>query len=261
MGLALPLADFAFTLASAQGADHRVHGRDSTISRRPGSSCRAGRRPQHRLAVAVRRAARDATWIVRIENIVPEVPRVKLWATSDLHVGYKENRARCGGAPGSPRRLADRAPAIRAKPPAQLDCVLRTLTPSIQAADVGAGNHDLWTPRDARPGPARRGALRTAGRPVPELRRPYSGRSVRQVAGRRSAARHRADCSCSLTIRSGRHRVTTGAGGQLGVGDGRAIGGRGLCSRPIRTDARCVVRQRGSRPPKTPGSRVPRMSG
>jgi 3',5'-cyclic AMP phosphodiesterase CpdA len=70
---------------------------------------------------------------------------VNLWAISDLHVGYEENR-----------RAVD---AMRARPddwlilagdtgetPAHLDFVLKTLAPRYAQIIWTPGNHDLWTP-------------------------------------------------------------------------------------------------------------------
>ncbi|MDH4066563.1 MAG: metallophosphoesterase [Acidobacteriota bacterium] len=75
---------------------------------------------------------------------------MKLWAIADLHVGYQANRAALeslGSYPDDWLIVAGDA----ADTPAQLDFVLRTLTPRFRQVLWVPGNHDLWTPRDLPP--------------------------------------------------------------------------------------------------------------
>jgi 3',5'-cyclic AMP phosphodiesterase CpdA len=71
---------------------------------------------------------------------------VKLWATSDLHVGYEENRSaveRLTAAPEDWLIIAgDTGESL-----AHLELVLKTLTPRFAQIVWTPGNHDLWTPR------------------------------------------------------------------------------------------------------------------
>jgi len=70
----------------------------------------------------------------------------RLWAISDLHVGFEDNR-----------RLVDALPAYpgdwlivagdTGETPSHLDFVLRTLEPRFAQLIWTPGNHDLWTPR------------------------------------------------------------------------------------------------------------------
>lgn len=72
--------------------------------------------------------------------------RMRLWAISDLHVGYEENRR-------AVERLAAAAEdwlilaGDTGESPAHLDFVLKTLTPRFAQIIWAPGNHDLWTPR------------------------------------------------------------------------------------------------------------------
>lgn len=71
---------------------------------------------------------------------------MKLWAISDLHVGYEENRRAVQDLPPH----ADDWLIIAGDTgdtPAQLDFVLRTLQPRFAQLVWTPGNHDLWTPR------------------------------------------------------------------------------------------------------------------
>jgi 3',5'-cyclic AMP phosphodiesterase CpdA len=72
---------------------------------------------------------------------------VKLWAIADLHVGFAENRAAVEAAPAHPDDWLIVA-GDAGDTPAQLDFVLRTLTPRFRQLVWVPGNHDLWTPRD-----------------------------------------------------------------------------------------------------------------
>ena len=72
---------------------------------------------------------------------------MKLWAIADLHVGFAENRAAVEAAPAHPDDWLIVA-GDAGDTPAQLDFVLRTLTPRFRQLVWVPGNHDLWTPRD-----------------------------------------------------------------------------------------------------------------
>jgi 3',5'-cyclic AMP phosphodiesterase CpdA len=71
---------------------------------------------------------------------------VKLWATSDLHVGYEENRRAVAELPAAPDDWLIVA-GDTGESPAHLEFVLRTLRPRFQRLIWTPGNHDLWTPR------------------------------------------------------------------------------------------------------------------
>ena len=71
---------------------------------------------------------------------------MKLWAISDLHVGYEENRRAVNELPS----FSDDWLIIAGdtgETPAHLDFVLRTLQPKFAQLIWTPGNHDLWTPR------------------------------------------------------------------------------------------------------------------
>jgi 3',5'-cyclic AMP phosphodiesterase CpdA len=71
---------------------------------------------------------------------------VNLWAISDLHVGYEENRRAVESLdvmPGDWLILA----GDTGETPAHLDFVLKTLVPRFQQVVWTVGNHDLWTPK------------------------------------------------------------------------------------------------------------------
>ena len=70
---------------------------------------------------------------------------VKLWATSDLHVGYDENRRAVEALPPHPDDWLIIA-GDTGETPAHLDFVLRTLGPRFKQLVWTPGNHDLWTP-------------------------------------------------------------------------------------------------------------------
>lgn len=72
---------------------------------------------------------------------------MKLWAIADLHVGYAENRAAVAAGAAHPDDWLIVA-GDAGDTPAQLDFVLRTLTPRFRQLVWVPGNHDLWTPRD-----------------------------------------------------------------------------------------------------------------
>jgi 3',5'-cyclic AMP phosphodiesterase CpdA len=71
----------------------------------------------------------------------------KLWAISDLHVGYDENRRAVQALPSYPDDWLIIA-GDTGETPAHLDFVLRTLQPRFAQLFWAPGNHDLWTPRN-----------------------------------------------------------------------------------------------------------------
>ena len=75
---------------------------------------------------------------------------MKLWATSDLHVGYDENRRAVDALPSYPDDWLIIA-GDTGETPAHLDFVLRTLQPRFKQLIWTPGNHDLWTPRTLPP--------------------------------------------------------------------------------------------------------------
>jgi 3',5'-cyclic AMP phosphodiesterase CpdA len=72
---------------------------------------------------------------------------VKLWATSDLHVGYAENRQAVEQLPAHPDDWLIIA-GDTGETPAHLEFVLKTLGKRFERLIWTPGNHDLWTPRD-----------------------------------------------------------------------------------------------------------------
>ncbi len=71
---------------------------------------------------------------------------MKLWAISDLHVGYEENRRAVEAVPAFPDDWLIIA-GDTGETPAHLDFVLRTLGPKFAQLIWTPGNHDLWTPK------------------------------------------------------------------------------------------------------------------
>jgi 3',5'-cyclic AMP phosphodiesterase CpdA len=71
---------------------------------------------------------------------------MKLWATSDLHVGFEENRRAVDELEAAPDDWLIIA-GDTGESAAHLDFVLKTLTPRFAQIIWTAGNHDLWTPR------------------------------------------------------------------------------------------------------------------
>ena len=71
---------------------------------------------------------------------------MKLWAISDLHVGYEENRRAVEALPGY---LDDWliVAGDTGETPAHLDFVLRNLELKFAQIIWTPGNHDLWTPK------------------------------------------------------------------------------------------------------------------
>jgi 3',5'-cyclic AMP phosphodiesterase CpdA len=75
---------------------------------------------------------------------------VNLWAISDLHVGYEENRR----AVELIRPMPDDWLIVAGdtgETPAHLDFVLKTLVPRFKQLVWTVGNHDLWTPQSLAP--------------------------------------------------------------------------------------------------------------
>lgn len=71
---------------------------------------------------------------------------MKLWATSDLHVAFDENRRAVEDLEGSPDDWLIIA-GDTGESAAHLAFVLKTLTPRFAQLVWVPGNHDLWTPR------------------------------------------------------------------------------------------------------------------
>ena len=71
---------------------------------------------------------------------------MKLWAISDLHVGYEENRRVVDALPPFPDDWLIVA-GDTGETPAHLDFVLRSLEPKFAQVIWTPGNHDLWTPK------------------------------------------------------------------------------------------------------------------
>lgn len=75
---------------------------------------------------------------------------MKLWAISDLHIGYDANRLAVAELPAQPRDWLIIAGDVGERP-AQLDWTLAQLTPRFAQIIWTPGNHDLWTPRAWEP--------------------------------------------------------------------------------------------------------------
>lgn len=71
---------------------------------------------------------------------------MKLWATSDLHVGFEENRRAVAELPAHPGDWLIIA-GDTGETPAHLEFVLRTLRERFAQLVWAPGNHDLWTPK------------------------------------------------------------------------------------------------------------------
>ena len=71
---------------------------------------------------------------------------MKLWAISDLHVGYEENRRAVEALPAFPDDWLIIA-GDTGETPAHLDFVLRSLGTKFAQLIWTPGNHDLWTPK------------------------------------------------------------------------------------------------------------------
>ena len=70
---------------------------------------------------------------------------MNLWAISDLHVGYEDNRRAVEALHAAAEDWLIIA-GDTGETPAHLDFVLRTLRPRFAQIIWTAGNHDLWTP-------------------------------------------------------------------------------------------------------------------
>lgn len=70
---------------------------------------------------------------------------MKLWAISDLHVGYEENRRAVEALEPMPEDWLILA-GDTGETPSHLDFVLKTLRPRFAQLIWTVGNHDLWTP-------------------------------------------------------------------------------------------------------------------
>ena len=70
---------------------------------------------------------------------------MNLWAISDLHVGYEDNRRAVDALEGMPDDWLIVA-GDTGETPAHLDFVLKTLRPRFAKIIWTVGNHDLWTP-------------------------------------------------------------------------------------------------------------------
>ena len=75
---------------------------------------------------------------------------MKLWAISDLHVGYEENRRAVEALPAFPDDWLIIA-GDTGETPAHLDFVLRNLSAKFAQLIWTPGNHDLWTPKTLAP--------------------------------------------------------------------------------------------------------------
>ena len=75
---------------------------------------------------------------------------MKLWAISDLHVGYEENRRAVAALEAMPEDWLIIA-GDTGETPAHLDFVLKTLRPRFAQIVWTVGNHDLWTPQSLSP--------------------------------------------------------------------------------------------------------------
>lgn len=75
---------------------------------------------------------------------------MKLWAISDLHVGYEDNRRAVQALPSYPDDWLIIA-GDTGETPAHLEFVLRTLRRRFAQLVWTPGNHDLWTPASWTP--------------------------------------------------------------------------------------------------------------
>jgi predicted phosphodiesterase len=71
---------------------------------------------------------------------------VNLWAISDLHVGYEDNRRAVESLEALPNDWLIIA-GDTGETPAHLDMVLKSLVPRFAQIIWTVGNHDLWTPQ------------------------------------------------------------------------------------------------------------------
>jgi predicted phosphodiesterase len=75
---------------------------------------------------------------------------VNLWAISDLHVGYEENRQAVAALEPMPDDWLIIA-GDTGETPTHLDFVLKSLVPRFAQIIWTVGNHDLWTPHSLPP--------------------------------------------------------------------------------------------------------------
>jgi 3',5'-cyclic AMP phosphodiesterase CpdA len=75
---------------------------------------------------------------------------VNLWAISDLHVGYEENRQAVAALEPMPDDWLIIA-GDTGETPTHLDFVLKALVPRFAQIVWTVGNHDLWTPHSLPP--------------------------------------------------------------------------------------------------------------
>ena len=135
-GLALPLGDFAFKLNPPHAPEIAF---EPALEDDPATwqFLQDWPTPTHRLGA--RRApgrARPAGPHPRGRAAGMSTPR--LWAISDLHVGYEENRRAVQALPAYPDDWLIIA-GDTGETPAHLDFVLRTLSAALRAADLDAG--------------------------------------------------------------------------------------------------------------------------
>jgi hypothetical protein len=72
---------------------------------------------------------------------------MRLWATSDLHVGFEDNRRAVEALPPHPDDWLIVA-GDTGETPAHLEFAIRTLRTKFAQLVWAPGNHDLWTPAD-----------------------------------------------------------------------------------------------------------------
>ena len=205
LGLALPLRHFSFL---------RTPGEAPTIAFEPElhddpaswQFAQFWPTAEHRMAVAVRRTGADLPIDRRAGRA--RGSGVKLWAISDLHVGYEENRRAVEGLPARPEDWLIIA-GDTGESPAHLDFVLSTLS---RASRRSSGRPAITT--SGRRAACRRG--RAARRTIngwcgcAKIRRADAGRSLRGLARRRAAHGHRADVpALRLLVPTGRRARRT----------------------------------------------------
>ncbi len=124
---------------------------------------------------------------------------MKLWAISDLHIGYEENRRAVQALPAHPDDWLIIAGDTGESPDASGFRAAHA-APAFRATDLDTGQSRSVDAHHLAERATRRGALRAAGRVVPEVRRAHPGRSVCALAGRRSRrAPSSRRFSCSTT--------------------------------------------------------------
>ncbi len=181
------------------------------------------------------------------------VGEARLWATSDLHVGYADNR-RIVTDDLHPAGDGDWLIVAGdvAEKPADIEWALATLAGRFARVVWAPGNHELWT-RHAKDPVQLRGQDRYEHlvAALPRARRDHPGGRVPAVDRRRAARSRSRRCSCSTTTRfrlPGQADADAGAGGRVR---------RPAWSPP--TSSCCTrTRTRTAPPGATPGSRRPR---